>query len=294
VTAAHPVAGDVSVVIPTVGRALLEGCLESISAGTVWPAALIVVDQGASPSVAGWVERLRARGLNARHVPSAETGIAAGTNRGLGLVRTRFVAVTHDDCRVRTEWLATMAALLREAGEVVLTGRVEPEGDGEVPTTVTLPRRTVYTRPLLDRDVLFPANMGLPVTVLERVGPLDEDPLLRWAAEDNDWAYRALRSGVPIVYDPALVVGHLAWRDDAELAATYRRYARAQGCFYGKWLRRGDRFIALRAARDLVRGPWLVLRGLVTRNQGLTAMGRAELAGIGPGILAGLRGPRRS
>jgi GT2 family glycosyltransferase len=281
------------VVIPTVGRPLLEGCLESIAAGGAWPAELIVVDQGASPAVAGWVERLRVRGINARHVPSARTGIAAGTNQGLQLVRTRFVAVTHDDCRVSPDWLASMAERLRGAGEVILTGRLEPEGDGEVPTTVSHPHRIVYTRPLLDRDVLFPANMGLPVRVLERVGWLDEDPLLRWAAEDNDWAYRALRAKVPIVYEPALVVGHLAWRDRLELAATYRRYARGQGCFYGKWLRRGDPFIALRAARDLLRGPWLVLRGLVTGNRVLAGMGRAEVAGIGPGILAGLLHGRR-
>ena len=280
-------------VIPTVGRPLLEGCLESIAAGGAWPAELIVVDQGASSAVAGWVERLRVRGINARHVPSARTGIAAGTNQGLQLVRTRFVAVTHDDCRVSPDWLASMAERLRGAGEVILTGRLEPEGDGEVPTTVTHPHRIVYTRPLLDRDVLFPANMGLPVRVLERVGWLDEDPLLRWAAEDNDWAYRALRAKVPIVYEPALVVGHLAWRDRWELAATYRRYARGQGCFYGKWLRRGDPFIALRAARDLLRGPWLVLRGLVTGNRVLAGMGRAEVAGIGPGILAGLLHGRR-
>jgi GT2 family glycosyltransferase len=276
------------VVIPTVGRSLLEGCLESIVAGTRWPADLIVVDQAASPAVAGWVDRLRVKGLNARHVPSKQTGIAAGTNRGLELVRTRFVAVTHDDCRVRGDWLATMAAQLLEAGEVVLTGRVQPEGDGEVPTTITLPQRIVHTRPLLDRDVLFPANMGMPVSVLGSVGLLDENPLLRWAAEDNDWAYRALRVGVPIVYEPSLVVTHLAWRGEAELAATYRRYARGQGCFYGKWLRRGDRFIARRAARDLVHGPWLVTRGLLTGNRTLTQMGRAQVAGIGPGILAGL------
>jgi GT2 family glycosyltransferase len=281
------------VVIPTVGRPLLQGCLESIAAGSAWPAELIVVDQGASPAAAGWVERLRVRGINARHVPSTGTGIAAGTNQGLRLVRTRFVAVTHDDCRVSPDWLATMAERLREAGEAILTGRLEPEGEGEVPTTVTHRRRIVYTRPQLDRDVLFPANMGLPLSVLKRVGWLDEDPLLRWAAEDNDWAYRALRAKVPIVYEPSLVVDHLAWRDGPELAATYRRYARGQGCFYGKWLRRGDPFIALRATRDLLRGPWLVLRGLVTRNRALVRMGRVEVAGVGPGILAGLLHGRR-
>ena len=71
-------------VIPTVGRPLLQGCLESIAAGSAWPAELIVVDQGASPAAAGWAERLRVRGINARHVPSTGTGIAAGTNKACG------------------------------------------------------------------------------------------------------------------------------------------------------------------------------------------------------------------
>jgi hypothetical protein len=71
----------------------------------------------------------------------------------------------------------------------------------------------------------------------------------------------------------------------------YRRYARGQGAFYGTWLRRGDRFIAWRAARDLVRAPWLLARGVVTRNTELISMGRGEVAGLLPGIVAGLRNP---
>ena len=285
----HRVAEDVSVVIPTIGRDVLEGCLDALAAGETWPAEVVVVDQGDNPSVAFWIERLVSAGLNARHVTSGERGIAAATNKGFGLVGTEFVAVTHDDCRVAREWLSTMMPRLRAAGEVILTGRVEPLGEGHVPTTVTSRERVVYTRPLLDRDVLFPANMGLPVSIIDRIGGFDEDPLLRWAAEDNDWAYRALRAGIPIVYEPDVVVGHLAWRDTEGVAAAYRRYARAQGCFYGKWIRRGDLFLALRAARDLLRGPWLILRGLITRDKSLVQMGLVETTGIDPGIVAGFR-----
>jgi GT2 family glycosyltransferase len=282
-----PVTLDLSVVIPTVGRDLLERCLRSIAEGSHWPAALIVVDQGASPAVASWVERLRAAGLEAEHLPSRETGIAAATNRGLERVRTPFVAVTHDDCRVADDWVATMAARLASSGMVVLTGRVEPEGEGAISAVKTSPTPATYTEPLLDGDVLFPPNMGFPMRVPERIGYFDEHPSLRYAGEDNDWAYRALRAGVPIVYDPTVVVRHVAWQRD--ILPIYRRYARGQGAFYGKFLRRGDRFIARRAARDLLRGPWLLARGLATRNHDLTAMGRGEVAGILPGILAGMR-----
>jgi GT2 family glycosyltransferase len=285
----QPVAADVSVVIPTLGRELLGGCLDSIAAGTVWPAELIVVDQGSTGFTAPWIDRIERRGLAITHVRSTETGIAAGTNRGLERVRTAFVATTHDDCRVRADWLERLAERVRTVGDAILTGRVEPDGEGIVLTIVTSPEAAIYTRPMIDRDVLFPPNMSFPLRVLERVGYLDEHPSLRLAGEDNEWAYRALRSGVPIVYDPDVAVLHHGWQGRDALRSLYRRYARGQGAFYGKYLRRADPFIARRAARDLVRAPWLLLRGAMTGNADLLAMGLGEVVGLPAGLVAGLR-----
>jgi GT2 family glycosyltransferase len=285
----RPVASDVTVVIPTVGRELLEGCLESIAAGTVWPAEVIVVDQGDSSLVASWIDRLARSGLVITHVRASGTGIAAGTNRGLERVRTRFVATTHDDCRVQVDWMERLSVRAREVGDRILTGRVEPRGEGIVLTLITRREPAVYSAPLIDRDVLFPPNMAFPIRLLERVGYFDEHPSLRLAGEDNEWAYRALRVGVAIEYDPDIVVAHLAWQDPQRRTQLHRRYARGQGCFYGKYLRRADPFILRRALRDLVRAPWLVLRGAVTWNTDLLAMGLGELTGLPAGIVAGLR-----
>lgn len=288
---ARPVARDVTVVVPTMGGPLLQGCLESLAAGTAWPARVVVVDQGRSSVAAAWVGALRERGLEALHLPSDERGISAGTNRGLEQVTTTYAAVTHDDCRVRRDWVERLTEALAAAGEAIVTGRVEPEGDGIVLTVKTDEQPATYTAPLLDGDVLFPPNMGFAVRLLQRIGWLDEHPSLATAGEDNEWAHRALRAGVPILYDPTVAVGHLARHSLEELPGLYRRYARGQGAFYGTWLRRGDAFIACRAARDLLRAPWLLLRGVLTRNGELVAMGRGELAGLLPGLLAGLRNP---
>lgn len=292
----RPIARDVSVVIPTVGRSLLHGCLDSITRGTMWPAELILVDQGRNADVATWVDQLDGRGVRVTYIKSRETGIAAGTNRGLERARTPFVATTHDDCRVKDDWLEKLAARLPTLSGSILTGRVEPEGDGIVLTIVTSVEPAVYRRPMIDRDVLFPPNMAFPLTMLERVGYLDEHPSLRFAGEDNEWAYRALRAGVSIVYDPDLVVAHLAWQTADALPALYERYARGQGAFYGKYLRRADLFIARRAVRDVVRAPWLLVRGIVTRDRHLIAMGRGEVRGLVPGLFAGAtnRAPRPS
>jgi GT2 family glycosyltransferase len=287
----RPVADDVTVIVPTMGGPVLQGCLESIVSGTVWPARLVVIDQGGGNATADWAAAVTKQGMGVLLVPANPAGISAATNRGLQHVRTRYAAITHDDCRVRFDWLERLAARLSEIGDAILTGRVEPEGEGIVLTVKTADRPAIYTSPLLDGDVLFPPNMGFAVRLLDRIGWLDEHPSLATAGEDNEWAHRALRANVKIVYDPTVVVSHLARHRPEDLPVLYRRYARGQGAFYGTWLRRGDPFIALRAARDLIRAPWLLVRGIVTCNSALISMGRGEVAGLLPGIVAGLRNP---
>jgi GT2 family glycosyltransferase len=284
-------AHEVTVVVPTTGGSLLQGCLESIAAGTVWPARLVVVDQGRTGTAENSIAALRHCGMDVVHVPSHQIGISAATNRGLEQVHTSYAAVTHDDCRVRNDWLERLAARIAEVGDAILTGRVEPEGDGVVLTVKTDDDPATFVKPRMGGAVLFAPNMAFAVRLLDRIGWLDEHPSLATAGEDNEWAHRALRTGMRIVYDPTVVVSHLARHRPEDLPGLYRRYAKGQGAFYGTWLRRGDRFIARRAAVDLIRAPWLLMRGLVTRNTGLTSEGRGQLAGLLPGIVAGLRNP---
>ena len=67
---------------------------------------------------------------------------------------------------------------------------------------------------------------------------------------------------------PEIVVTHLGWRDEQQREAQYASYARSQGGFYGKYLRQGDLFIALRAAVHLLRAVrrW-VMGALRTRGR---------------------------
>jgi GT2 family glycosyltransferase len=285
------VLADLSVVVPTLGRPVLEQCLDSIAAGSRWPACLILLDQGSNHDVAIWVRRLRARGLAVDHARFPQRGVAAARNRGVERVPTPLFAVNDDDQCVAADWLERMHARLLACAEGVITGRVDPAAPG-VPSSISSMVPAVYTRPLFDRDPLFAGNMGLSVATMVKIGPFDERASLD-GAEDNDWGYRALRLGVPIVYAPDVAVTHLDWRDAHELSATYRRYARAQGGFYGKHLRDRDLYIAGRALRDAIRGPWLVVRAAVTRNPELTVIGRAETCGILPGIVAGYRDARQ-
>jgi GT2 family glycosyltransferase len=286
-TDTRPVLDDITVVIPTLGRPILQESLSWMIEGSVWPAGLVVVDQGTNPEVAGWIEILRSLGINADYVPSSQRGRATGLNRGLGRVRTRFVAVTDDDCFVATDWLEKMTTRLRDAPYAIVTGRVEPAGNGVI-VVVTSPVSAIYRRPRLKFDTMSGGNMGTSTDVIQHVGPFDEDPRLR-TAEDGEWSYRALRAGVPIIYAPEVVVRHFGWRNDSRRSAQYKDYARSQGGFYGKYLRQGDWFIALRALVHLARALRWWLRGIVNGDRELASFGHAYLTGLLPGILAGIR-----
>jgi GT2 family glycosyltransferase len=283
----HEILGDISIVIPTIGRRVLYECLGSIRRSEAWPAQLLVVDQSGSDEIAGHLEEMRRSGLDAVHLPSDARGIAIATNHGTRRAQTPIVAVTHDDCRVSVDWLRTLRDHVATAGLAVVTGRVMPEDGADVPSVMTSGVPAIYTRPLTGRDVLFPANMAFRRDVVDVVGPLDEDPFLAAASEDNEWAYRILRAGIPIVYRPDAVVTHLAWRDEEALGRALWTYARSQGAFYGKYLRGGDLFIARRAGLDLLRAVWWLTRGLGTNNPELIARGRAGSLGLSRGVVAG-------
>lgn len=278
---------DLTLVVPTLGRGTLSEVAESIAAGDAWPARVVVVDQSDGDGVARLAGSLRRRGMSVGVVRAPRRGVAAARNRGIEQVTTRWFAIDDDDQRVAPDWLEAMRRRLLAHPGGVITGMVAPGGPS-VPSSTIDPTPMVHTRPLLRRDPLFAGNMATSLEIFTQIGPFDERAPLD-GAEDNDWGYRALRSGVPIVYAPEVVVTHLDWRDEAGIAATYRRYARAQGAFYGKYLRHGDPFIARRAARDLARGPWLLLRAAIARDRHLAILGRAEVAGILPGIVAGVQ-----
>jgi len=280
---------ELTIVVPTVGRQLVRQALESIAAGSRWPSLVVVVDQSDGAVVGGVIERLRGAGMSIELVPAPRRGPGAARNRGIERVTTRWVVMTDDDQLVSPDWLLHMHRRLEAHGRAVITGMVAPGAPG-VPSSTSDEEPAIHTRPMLHRDPLFSGNMGVSMDVVHEIGPFDERASLD-GAEDNDWGYRALRHGVPIVYAPEVQVTHLAWRDAAGIDATYRRYARAQGAFYGKHLRHGDAFIALRATRDLLRGPWLFLRAMLARDPDLAMLARAELTGIVPGIVLGLRTP---
>jgi GT2 family glycosyltransferase len=131
--------------------------------------------------------------------------------------------------------------------------------------------------------------MALPRAAVLELGGFDERFGPEEAAEDNEFCYRWLRAGRPLRYEPSLVVEHHDWRTPEELERLYVRYARGEGFFYAKHLRRGDLRMLRFVVRDLAWGLRGIASGLLKRRESWTDSRRGVFKGMPGGFAAGWR-----
>lgn len=256
---ASPVAGSgaasASVVLPTIGRPeLVRACLASLAECDPRADEILVIDSSEESAVADVVADFADAG--ARVVRCARAGLGFAFNVGVREARHDVVLLTNDDCTVDPDWVA--AGVAQVSADTIVTGRVRPVGDPDVvPSIIDDPVRKRYVgRPAF---VLYTQSMAFRRGDLLEVGAFDER--IRPSAEDNDLAYRWLRAGRSIVYEPDFVVWHHDWRTREQLERLYVNYGIGQGMVYAKHLRHGD----LRIARFVLRDSYAVCRGLVDR-----------------------------
>jgi GT2 family glycosyltransferase len=275
----------VSVVVPTLGRASLRGCVESLVACRPRPAEILLVAQGDQAAAAALADEFAAMG--ARLVPSSGSGVAQGRNLGLAVAAHECVLITDDDCTVSTDWVATAAALSSNYPESIVTGRVLPVGDPElVPSFKDDPVPHDFTGEI-HGGALFPNNMVCERSAVLATGGFDERFGPDEAAEDNDFCYRWLRGGGRLRYEPSLVVHHHDWRSQEELRRLYVRYACGQGFFYAKHLRHGDRTMLRWIVRDVYWAVRSAIAARVRRRPGWVDPRRGIARGLPAGLARG-------
>jgi GT2 family glycosyltransferase len=263
----------VSVVVPTLGRASLRSCVESLAACAPRAAEVLLVTQAGQEAVEELATDFGA--IGARVIPCPGRGVARGRNLGLSVAAHELVLITDDDCTVTPDW--------------IVTGRVRPVGDPDlVPSFKDDPEPHDFTGEV-HGGALFPNNMVCERTAMLAAGGFDERFGPDEAAEDNDFCYRWLKAGGRLRYEPSLVVYHHDWRSADELRRLYVRYARGQGFFYAKHLRRGDRTMLRWIGRDVywaVRG---AVAARVRRRPGWVDPRRGIARGLPVGLLRGMQ-----
>lgn len=206
---------EVSVLICTRNRAVsLRETLASIAAmnpGAVAAWEVVVVDNGSTDQTQT-VLRDFANRLPLRVVTEARPGLAVARNSGLRAARGEIILFTDDDCVVAPDWMATGARLLASDPMRLIGGRVELHDPRDLPLGVkTTPTREELTAPSGLFGFLHGANLGFGRGVPERVGLFDvrfgAGARLR-AAEDTEMVYRTWRAGLPVSYEPELLVYH--------------------------------------------------------------------------------------
>lgn len=284
----RPTLQDITVLIPTVGRQLLQESLYWLAVGSHWPERLCVVAQGLHSNVELWMRILQHKGIDAQCIRMSTRGRSSALNQGLSAVTTSFVAITDDDCFADAMWLKTIWEALRHERSAVVTGRVETLGGDDTGYSSPGLQPTPFSRLRPRHEVLSGGNMGASLSIFNSIGYFDEDPRLS-TAEDCDWAYRAVCSGFRIQYLPDAVVHHLTWRDASERTRQYCSYARSHGGFYGKHLRKGDLSIGVRAVVHHLRALRRWVYGTLKGNREQAAIGRAYFTGLLPGMVKGSR-----
>lgn len=276
---------DVSVVVPTIGRSrLLGGLLKSLASCSPLATEVLVVDQsrtGVSRAVVGEYES-----YGARFIPCKGLGAARARNLGFHRASYEIVLCTDDDCTVAHDWIGRAFECMKARPDGIVTGRVLPAGDpGRVPSTKRDAQPHDYTGERAF-DVLYTGNMACSRSRVLALGGFDErlSP-----ADDNDLCYRWLRAGYALRYEPGMVVWHSDWRTASALDRLAVEYARGQGAFYGKHLRRGDLQMLAFAARDLSAGLRGTIATWVRGSRDGFDWRRGVLRGLPPGLVKGLR-----
>jgi GT2 family glycosyltransferase len=265
-----------TVVLPTIGRPeLIRTCLESLGDCLPRAAEIVVVDSSENDAVARVVDDFS--GIGARVVRCATPGLGHAFNLGLREARHEHSLLTNDDCTVDRSWVERGLLHITQHPEAITTGRVKPDGDPKVvPSTIDDPApREYHGRAAF---VLYTQCAAVRCRDILDFGGFDGR--IRPSAEDNDLAYRWLRAGRSIRYEPDFVVWHHDWRTRPQLERLYVGYGVGQGMVYGKHLRRGD----LAIARYVLRDVGAIARGLVAR----VLLGRREAADPRLGLARGL------
>ncbi len=234
-----------SVVIPTLGNyGVLGRVLEGYSAQDARPGSfevLVVVDH-ADPDPDAVAEAIGEREYPVRRLTGRMPGASANRNTGWRAARAPLVLFTDNDTipvsRLVSEHLAWHRQYPSE--EVAVLGHVRWSKELRVtPFMRWLDNGVQFDYPNIEGieagwGRLYTANSSLKRSFIERVGGFDEERL-PYGYEDLDWAYRASKLDLRVVYNRRAVVDHLrsgvdleSWktRQIPRIAATERQFTR--------------------------------------------------------------------
>jgi GT2 family glycosyltransferase len=183
-----------------------------------------------------------------RYVSSPTRGLSRARNIGIGLARSELVACTDDDCESPPQWLTRMSEALRHGENIaVVFGNLHPapydRAAGFTPGYSS--KQSFIARSQRQTHCVdgMSGCMGLRRSAWERLGGFDEmlgaGAFFR-AAEDMDFAIRALAAGFWVHVTPEVKLTHHGFRTWAEGRALVHGYLLGIGAMAAKHLKCGN------------------------------------------------------
>jgi len=273
---------DVSVVISTYNRArLVSHTLDSVLAQQAGSPSfeIVVVDNNSTDDTRAILEGYATRDPRIRHFFEPRQGVSYGRNTGVANARAAIIAFTDDDLLVAPDWIAVLAAALREHPEAdYVGGRVLPKPGQQFPPWLT----RLHWNPLMIHD---PGPESLVLNGTQRVGVGSGNLAMRRPVfiefggfstdyprgQDRELQLRLWRAGREGRYVPSMVV-YTEVQSDRFDKAFHRRWYESDGRL-GAVIRdeeaeasRARLFdvpahLYRKAIGDLVRWPWCLVTG---------------------------------
>lgn len=243
-----------SVVICTRNRAQeLTPCLKAVTtalANTDEPTELIVVDNGSSDETGVILKEFAAmhKGMRSIHEPCK--GLSHARNTGMRAAAGTWIAFTDDDCRPAPDYYQQLLKMITENPvPALIGGRVELADPTDQPYCI-LTRNVpdIWQRESAPADgrnlatALIGANMVMHRDLVRQIGEFD----VRYGAggifgggEEIDYVYRTYLAGLPVIYNPDLVIYHAHGRKTlASVRELADGYDLGDGALYAKYLLR--------------------------------------------------------
>ncbi len=261
---------DVSLLVCTRNRApslrrLLASLSHALRAADGVTVEIVIVDNGSVDATAALIEGWRAtERAPVRLLHEPRPGLAVARNTALSAARGAIIAMTDDDCTVDRDFFRALKACFAEhGGPVVIGGRIRRGDPADLPITIKTEDHPMIAPPRsFPGGFVMGANLAFTASVAARTGAFDERfgaGALFAAAEDTDYLFRAMGLGIPVRYDPRIVVDHFhGRRETSEETDLLAGYSYGDGALYAKHLFRDPRILLflLRDVADLTRDQW--------------------------------------
>ncbi|HEY1739276.1 MAG TPA: glycosyltransferase, partial [Acidimicrobiia bacterium] len=223
----------------------LEECVAGILAALA-PGDELIVRVCCNPDAREMLARF---GATVRVELTAHEAKCTKLNAAIRTVRTPIVLITDDDCRVPSDWVATMVAAFDDPAVGAAFGPVS--GLTQVPASTAPRSLPAGPAPPELWNFAHGASMAVRRSAIVDAGGFDErlgaGTVIK-GGEEADVVLRMAARGWTSAVAPASPVQHLDWRDDGENARNLLGYQRGSGAYLGAGLRRAP----MRTAKTLV------------------------------------------